>query len=63
MKLDGDKLLVDLRLEIINLEDERDHASKMGWFEKAAKCHVNIEGLRKSVQMIKLGDYTIKDDK
>lgn len=61
MKLDGEKLLADLDRDIKELQSEAVESSKIGWFEKAAKAHLHAEGLIKARQLIRLGDYTIKD--
>ena len=63
MKLDGEKLLEDIKKEIEIYKNARDSAAKLEWFEKAGRKHVEIEGMMHIRQLIELGDYTIKETK
>jgi len=59
MKIDGQELVLQINKEIEFYQEERDGAVKSGWYEKAAKCQLKIEGIKIVKQMIELGDYTI----
>lgn len=61
MKLDGKTLLEAIEEEIGRLQMEAVQNSGIGWYESAAKLHVQAEGLAKARQMIMLGDYTLED--
>ncbi len=59
MKLDGDGLLKDILYEIARMEAEIVVSVRCGWYEKAARLHMQIEGMHKVRQMIELGDHII----
>lgn len=52
-----DKLNAGYKKQIVKWEEERDHAAKSGWYEKAAKYDVLIEGLTKAKFLANSGDY------
>ena len=59
MKLDGDGLLKDILFEIAQMDEEIKSSVKLGWYEKAARLHLQKEGMHKVRQMIELGDHII----
>tara|TARA_R110000764_G_scaffold45566_1_gene102237 strand:- start:106 stop:285 length:180 start_codon:yes stop_codon:yes gene_type:complete len=59
MKLDGDRLLAEIKAEIEQEKKDRDGAIKSGWFESAARIHLKIQGMDRVRQMIELGDFAV----
>ncbi len=58
--LDLEKLVSGYDSQMKMWEEERDHAAANGWFDKAAKYDVLIEGMRKARFMASSGDYHAK---
>jgi hypothetical protein len=45
------------------MQEDIDRAVEHGWYEKAAKLHHEIEGIRKAKFMANFGDYSVKKSK
>lgn len=60
-KLDKEKLINGLQIEIEWHENEAKAAADLGWYEKAAKYEITKRGLQGALHMIRSGDYTIKE--
>lgn len=60
MKLDGHKLVAAITEEIEYYRKDIESSVKSGWYEKASRHHLKVEGLRQVRQMIELGDFNIE---
>jgi len=58
-KLDAVKLIAAFDDEMKRLGEERDHAARNQWFDKAAKLDNLIEGIRKAKFIATSGDFHI----
>lgn len=61
MKLDGEKLLTDIKRETDKREEDSRSSAKIGWYEACAKSHIQSEAMHYIRMMIERGDYTIED--
>lgn len=58
--IDAARLNADIDKKIVDAEANRDKAVENGWFEKAARYHIEIECTRQLKFMINKGDYHVR---